>query len=139
MFHDLCSLLPRSSVAPGRKIAYQGIVLYSPKIAVKEKSMKASMNCLQLILFIAICLAGMIMIVSIAFDHSMHIFRYTGYFMLILFGLLCLDMSGRDTSKNPQTNESIAPYKQSLRRLGIVLLLSAVLSFCIFVLRSLLF
>ncbi len=42
--------------------------------------MKTSISRLQIILIIAVCLSAIIMIVSIIFDHSLHIFRYAGYF-----------------------------------------------------------
>ncbi len=101
--------------------------------------MKTSISRLQIILIIAVCLSAIIMIVSIIFDHSLHIFRYAGYFTQILLGILCLSMSYRETSKSLQINEKVAQYKQPVRRLGIVLILLAVLSFCIFDLHTLLF
>lgn len=101
--------------------------------------MKASINRLQIPLFIVTCLSGIIVIVSIAFDHSLHVFRYAGYCMFILLGLLCLNMSYKDTGSNLQTNENIARYKQPLRSLGIIFILAAVLFFCIHDLPSLLF
>ena len=76
-------------------------------------------------------------LVSIAFDHSLHTFRFAGFAFLFFIGM-ATTIYGYKETKTVQNGKVFVWYKQRLIVLGLLVTLSAFFSFCLFVLSILL-
>ena len=83
-------------------------------------------------------LIAIVMVVSIAFDKSLHVFRYCGYLLLMILGISSIYIGRTNITETHVEGEKITWLESPLIRTGLILIFLAILSFCIFDLRSIL-
>jgi hypothetical protein len=89
----------------------------------------------MVIVFLAV-VVGIFMVVSIAFDHSLRTFRYAGDVVLLLMAIACFSTASVELQKLRQKGNDLPWYHHPLVRTGILFLVIALFSFCMFDLRT---